>query len=65
MSGEEILNFIKNEPELADTTVFITTADHLFAEQLRTEVDLVLLKPISLMQLRDMALRFRRRHEGV
>lgn len=65
MSGEEVLNFIKNEPELADTTVFITTADHLFAEQLRTKVDLVLLKPISLMQLRDMALRFRRRHEDV
>jgi two-component system repressor protein LuxO len=59
VTGEEVLNAIRSTPALSETTVFITTADHLFAEQLRAEVDLVLLKPISLMQLRDMALRFR------
>jgi CheY-like chemotaxis protein len=59
VTGEEVLKAIQSTPALSETTVFITTADHLFAEQLRPEVDLVLLKPISLMQLRDMALRFR------
>jgi CheY-like chemotaxis protein len=63
VAGEKVLQFIKNEPNLASTRIFITTADHLRAEELRPKVDLVLLKPISLMQLRDMALRFRRKAE--
>lgn len=63
VAGEKVLQFIKNEPNLASTRIFITTADHLRAEELRAKVDLVLLKPISLMQLRDMALRFRKKAE--
>jgi len=63
MSGEKVLHFIRTQPGLADTRVFLTTADHLLAEELRAKVDLVLLKPISLMQLRDMALRFRKKAE--
>ena len=59
VSGTEILEFIQEQPQFADTVVFITTADHMLAEQLRSEVDLVLLKPVSFIQLRDMALRFR------
>jgi CheY-like chemotaxis protein len=58
-TGEEVLKAIKNEPGLAQTTIFIATADHMQAEYMRADVDLVLLKPISFMQLRDMALRFR------
>ena len=57
--GEDVLKAIKNEPKLANTKVFIATADHLRAENVRDEADLILLKPISFMQLRDMALRFR------
>ncbi len=56
--GEEVLKYIQGDPKLADAVVFIATADHMLAEQLRSEVDLVLLKPISFMQLRDIALRF-------
>lgn len=63
MSGEKVLEFIRTQPALADANIFLTTADHLLAEELRAKVDLVLLKPISLMQLRDMALRFRRKRE--
>ncbi len=58
VTGQEVLKTIRSTPALSETTVFVTTADHLFAEQVRADVDLVLLKPISLMQLRDMALRF-------
>ena len=58
MSGVEILDFVRNKPSLKETIVFITTADHLLAEELRMKADLVLLKPISFTQLRDMALRF-------
>ncbi|MBE2223521.1 MAG: response regulator [Anaerolineae bacterium] len=57
--GEDVLKAIKNEPKLAKTRIFIATADHIRAEDLRDDVDLILLKPISFMQLRDMALRFR------
>jgi CheY-like chemotaxis protein len=59
VSGAEILEFIQERPQFSDTIVFLTTADHVQAEQLRARVDLVLLKPISFIQLRDMALRFR------
>jgi hypothetical protein len=37
----------------------LTTADAQLADQLRDNVDLVLLKPISVNQLHDLALRLR------
>ena len=57
--GEEILTAVRADPRLADTCVFLVTADHLLAEQMREQANLVLLKPVSFTQLRDMALRFR------
>jgi len=40
---------------LALTRVIITTADATLAETLRPQCDLVLIKPISYLQLRDVA----------
>lgn len=57
--GEEILAAIHADTRLSDTRVFLITADHLLAEQMRDQVNLVLLKPVSFTQLRDMAVRFR------
>ncbi len=55
VSGREILNYIRSEERLATTKVMLATADALMAESLRQESDLVLLKPISPMQLRVLA----------
>lgn len=57
--GDEILTAVRADPRLANTRVFLVTADHLLAEQLREQATLVLLKPVSFAQLRDMAVRFR------
>lgn len=57
--GEEILTTIQADTRLANTHIFLITADHLLAEQMRDQVHLVLLKPVGFAQLRDMAARFR------
>ena len=57
VAGTSILQQIRNDPHLTDTRVIIATADARLAETLREDADLVLLKPISFTQLRDLAAR--------
>jgi two-component system cell cycle response regulator DivK len=59
VSGLEILRQIRADERLNQTHVILATADALMAENLRQEADLVLLKPISFSQLRDLASRLR------
>jgi chemosensory pili system protein ChpA (sensor histidine kinase/response regulator) len=58
-SGDEILRRIRSQERLAAVPVILATADPLLADTLREESDLVLLKPISFIQLRDLATRLR------
>jgi DNA-binding response OmpR family regulator len=58
-SGEQILREIRVEPRFEETRVMIATADPILAEALRPDADLVLIKPISFSQLRDLAKRLR------
>ena len=55
ISGDEILRRIRADERLASVSVILATADPLLAETLSAESDLVLLKPISFIQLRDLA----------
>lgn len=55
VAGMDILHYIRVEPRLADTRVIVATAHPHLAASLRDEADLVLLKPISFNQLRDLA----------
>lgn len=64
VSGVDILHQIRADERLADTQVFITTADPLIAESLRFEADLVLLKPVSFHQLRNLSSRLRLRNSA-
>lgn len=57
VSGEEILQGIRSDPRFDETRVIIATADPRMADMLKDEADLVLLKPISFGQLRDLAAR--------
>ena len=57
ISGDEILRRIRADERLASVSVILATADPLLAETLSAESDLVLLKPISFIQLRDLAKR--------
>jgi len=59
ISGDKILRQIRTDERLAKTRVMLATADAQMAEQLRSDSDLVLLKPISFHQLRELASRLR------
>ena len=62
VSGDKVLLQIRSDERLKETRVFLATADANMAAQLRDQAELVLLKPIGFMQLRDLAKRFRLKH---
>jgi two-component system alkaline phosphatase synthesis response regulator PhoP len=57
--GDELLRYIRREPRLSRTQVILTTGEAQMADSVQNEADLVLLKPVSYSQLRDLALRLR------
>jgi DNA-binding response OmpR family regulator len=57
VSGVEILRQIRADARLAKTHVIITTAFPDMAVDLEEKADLVLIKPVSYSQLRDLAKR--------
>jgi CheY-like chemotaxis protein len=58
VSGGDILRSIRADPRLTKTHVIITTAGpHLLSDAIRKDADLVLVKPVSYNQLRDLAIR--------
>lgn len=57
VNGSEILHYIRSTERLAKTPVIVATADARAAELLESMADLVLVKPISIAQLRDLAVR--------
>ena len=59
VSGVDILHYIRRDERLAKTHVIIASANSQIAATLHNEADLVLTKPISYLQLRDLAIRFR------
>ncbi|MEM7344195.1 MAG: response regulator [Chloroflexota bacterium] len=57
ISGKELLRQIRSDVRLADTKVMVVTADAAMADGLVDDSDLVLIKPVSFNQLRDLAIR--------
>ncbi|HXD08414.1 MAG TPA: response regulator [Anaerolineales bacterium] len=57
--GREILQHIRADERLAKTRIIITTADERQAETLTDAADIVLLKPVSPAQLRELASRLK------
>jgi DNA-binding response OmpR family regulator len=58
-SGETLLRQIRSTPALAKVKVVIASADPITADMLSPESDLVLVKPVSFSQLRDLAQRLK------
>ncbi len=56
-AGADLLHFIRSDPRLTKSKVMLATADPRLADTLSGKSDLVLLKPISFIQLRDLARR--------
>lgn len=59
ISGQDLLHYIRANERLARTQVILATADALLADHLRKEADLILLKPVSPLLLRELATRLR------
>jgi CheY-like chemotaxis protein len=59
-SGSEVLAYIRAQKRLAHTRVILATADAIQADLLQHSADLVLLKPVSPSQLRELASRIKR-----
>ncbi len=57
VDGREILRYIRADERLAEVRVLVATADSHMAELVESDADLVLLKPISFMQLQVLASR--------
>ena len=57
VSGADLLADIKKDERFSNTTVIITTADARMGETYGDQVDFVLIKPISFVQLRDLTSR--------
>jgi CheY-like chemotaxis protein len=62
VAGPEVLAQIRADPRLESTRVIIATAYPLVADELRRTADLVLIKPVSFTQLRDLVSRFVQAH---
>jgi DNA-binding response OmpR family regulator len=58
-SGAEVLRSIRADSRLASTRVILATADPRQAYELQDKADIILLKPISTMQLRDLSERLK------
>lgn len=61
ISGITLLRAVQANEYLANSAIIILTADPGLAEPLRTEVDLIILKPVEFRHLRDSAARLRPR----
>jgi two-component system cell cycle response regulator DivK len=57
VSGNTLLKQIRADERLKKTRVVVATADAQMGESLRGEADLVLIKPITFTQLRDLTSR--------
>ena len=57
LQGKDILADIRADQRLANTRVILCTADERQAELLREQADIVMLKPVSPAQLRQIASR--------
>jgi DNA-binding response OmpR family regulator len=59
--GTDILSQIRADDRLKDTLVIVASADARMAEMIRSQADLVLLKPTTFSQVRDLAARLVKR----
>lgn len=62
ISGDKLFHQIREDDRLKETRVVVATADAQMAESMWGKADLVLVKPISFTQLRDLTSRLLPHH---
>ena len=61
VDGAQLLTQIRADERLTKTRVILATADALLGDYYNKQADLVLVKPISFSQLRDLTARYRKK----
>ncbi len=61
VSGATILESIRADERMSSTRIILATANYALAQSIEDRADLVLVKPITFSQLRDLTSRLRRR----
>ena len=61
VSGATILDYIRTDERLRKTSIILATANYGLAQSIEDRADLVLVKPITFSQLRDLTSRLRKR----
>lgn len=61
VSGVTILDYIRTDERLRKTSIILATANYALAQSIEDRADLVLVKPITFSQLRDLTSRLRTR----
>ena len=64
VSGDKILARIRRDTRFSETRVILATADPRKAIPLRNDSNLVLIKPVSFSQLKNLAERLLHTHKG-
>ncbi len=59
ISGVSLIKFIRRDARMRDARVIVVSADAALAGDCQSMADLVLVKPISFIQLRDLAARLK------
>lgn len=59
VDGSSLLKQIHSNPALSNTKIILATADNVRAELYRDKATIVLVKPISFSQLRDLSARLK------
>jgi two-component system, cell cycle response regulator DivK len=59
VSGGDLLTKMKKDERFANTIIILTTADARMGEAYSEQADFVMIKPISFVQLRDLANRLK------
>lgn len=57
LPGEEVLRHIRAQERLSQTHVIVITADTHAADLIEHDADLILVKPVSMEQLRELTVR--------
>ena len=64
LSGDKVLAAIRADARLKSAVVFITSADARMSDELSTQADKILDKPVSFRHLRDLATGYREAMSG-
>ncbi|MCZ7672811.1 MAG: response regulator [Chloroflexi bacterium] len=57
IAGDEVIDLLKHDPRLAETKIIVASGSPIQAHAYQEVADLVLVKPVSYTQLKDLAQR--------